>query len=276
MKNYSPDDIKMVEFYGRLIPTVKYPDSNDLAVVIDDIIVQLGLQDWKDELMQRALYDTKFLAQLINIEDGPGQQLVVIPLHKLNAYLYSIRIRKDDDLWFKQEVIDAMTGEVKEETVNLRENLIRYQDECSMALHSYWTNGIAINPNANSPFAALGSLWRTARMNLTTVIARFSEFAETTGEDFPEKTVHRGINILLKEFLPAQLVDEPELSNNGYDLYRLALAEDYIARYLNNCIVTKDSPTHCFTQLDADMVVAFHSIASGLLEAVNNWNIPTR
>lgn len=274
MKHYYPEDIKMVNFYGRLIPTVDYPDSNDKAVVVDDIIVQLGLGSWKEELMQRAVYDTKFLAQIIMIDDGPGQQLVVIPLHKLNAFLYSIRISKDDELWFTQEVIDASTGEIKEETVSLRENLIRYQDECSMALHSYWTNGIAINPNVDSPFAALGSLWRTARMNRNTVVERFAEYAESTGEDFPVKVVQAGISVLLKEFLPAELVDEPESYRNGYDLYRLAVAEDFISRYLNNCIVEHDSPTHCFTQLDADMIVAFHKIASGLLEAVDNWNNP--
>lgn len=275
MKDYQPEDIKTVNFYGRLIHVTKYPEMDEQGVIINNVIDQLGLGELKEDLLLKALHDLKFLATIIHVEDqGQNHELVVIPFSKFNAWLFSIRIRKDDEYWFVQETLSA-DGEILEERVNLRDNLTRYQGECCAALYSYWQNGIAINPNPSSPFAGLTSLWRAARSNLERVLRQFSEYSEQVGEDYSVEVLRHGINTLLVEFFPQTLVLKPEDSQNGYDLYRLALAEDYIARYLNLAISNQDSPSHTITTLDADMIVAFHTIARGLLEAVNDWNLST-
>lgn len=55
---------------------------------------------------------------------GRPQEMVCIPLTNLNGWLFSINPDK-----------------VREE---IREAVIRYQDECFVVLHNYWNNGAAI------------------------------------------------------------------------------------------------------------------------------------
>lgn len=274
MKHYYPEDIQMVNFYGRLIPIVQYPEMDERGVIIDNIITQLGLSPFREELLERAIYDLKFLATIIVVNDGAiEQELVVLPLSKLNAWLFSIRLDRRDELWFNQEVITA-DGEILEERVNLLENLAKYQGECTAALHSYWMQGIAINPNAQSQFAPLGSMWRVARQNLDRALTQFVDYGERVGEPYSKKKLKVGLNQLLMEFFPTALVLKPEESMNGYDLYRLALAEDFIARYLGEAIISEMSPAHCITMLDSELITAFHKIAEGLLEGVQLWSVP--
>lgn len=272
MKHYYPEDIQWVNFIGRLIPTVKYPEMEEQGVIINDLISQLGLDPFRDELLERAQFELKFLAQIIVVNDGATEsEYVVLPLSKLNAWLFSIRIDKRDELWFNQEVIDA-NGEICEERVNLRENLEKYQGECVAALHSYWMQGIAINPNADSQFAKLGSMWRVARQNLDRVLDQFVDYAERVGEPYSKKKLQQGLYLLLMEFFPTNLVMKPEESKNGFDLYRLAVAEDFIARYMNEVIVSQSSPSQSITMLDAELIAAFHQIAEGLMAGVQLWS----
>lgn len=274
MINYQPEELKAAKFHGRLIYVAQYPEWDEEGVVLNHIIDQLGFGFQKEDLLLQTIYDLKYLAQVIHVEDqGVTHELVLIPISKLNAWLFALKIpNKDEDGWFTQEVITD-DGEILEERVNVRENLRRYQAECCAVLYSYWQNGMAINPNAGAPFAGLTSLWRASRGNLEKVFKAFSEYAEQQGEDFDIHTLRRGINILLCEFLPQSLILRPEESQNGFDLYRLAVAEDFIARYLNQAMLDELSPTQCMTTLDTDMIVAFHTIASGLLQAVNDWQL---
>lgn len=274
MIRYQPEELRVARFHGRLIYTLKYPDWDEEGVVLNHIIEQLGLAEQKEDLLYHSIYDLKFLTQVVHVEDqGNLHELVIIPLNKLNAWLFSLRLPKGmGEMWFTQEVLTE-DGEIQEEHVNVKENLLRYQAECCAVLYSYWQNGIAINPNAGQPYAGLTSLWRSARTNLDKVIKLFSEYSEQQGESYNVPTMRRAMNILLSEFLPQSLVLRPEESQNGFDLYRLAVAEDYIARYLNQAIIDELSPTQVITTLDSDMIVAFHQIAQGLLQAVNDWQI---
>lgn len=273
MISYKPEDLKAVKFHGRLIYVVQYPDWEEDGVVLNHIIDQLGFIDHKDDLLMSTIYDLKYLAQVIHIEDqNELHELVVIPITKLNAWLFAIKIPKGEDGEFTQEVITG-DGEIIAIRVNVRENLRQYQAECCAVLYSYWNSGMAINPNAGQPFAGMTSLWLSARKNMESAIFQFSDYAERMGEDLPVPVLRRAINIMLSEFLPQSLVLEPEKSKNGFDLYRLALSEDYIARYLGVAIIQEESPTQVMTRIDSDLIVAFHSIAHGFLQAVNEWQL---
>ena len=63
---------------------------------------------------------------------GGIQEMLCIPLRKLNGWLFSINPSK-----------------VRED---LRERVVQYQEECFEVLHSYWTKGIAINPRATNDY----------------------------------------------------------------------------------------------------------------------------
>lgn len=273
MLTYQPEELKPIRFHGRLIYVTHYPEWKEQGVVLNHVIDQLGFGAHKEDLLQQTIYDLKYLAQVVHVEDASMlHELVVIPISKFNAWLFSLRADIGDDVWFNQEVITD-DGEIQEEAVNVRENLRRYQAECCAVLYSYWTNGIALNPNAGQPFAGLTSLWRASRENLDKMIRKFADYAEQQGESLDVPTLKRAIHILLTEFLPEEIVRRPEESQNGYDLYRLALAEDFIARYFNQAIIDGAYPTQCITTLDSDMIVAFHTIASGLLQSVNDWQM---
>lgn len=271
---YQPEDLRSVSFHGRLIYVLQYPEWNEEGVVINHIIDQLGLGHQKEDLLYQTIYDTKYLAQVVHVEDqGTTHELVVVPITKFNAWLFSLRIQKDvQQMWFTQEVITE-DGEIQEDRVNVLENLKRYQAECCAVLYSYWHNGMAINPNVGQPFAGLTSLWRAARVNREKILVKFSEYAEQQGEDLSVKILRFGVNNLLSEFFPQSLVVRPEESQDGYALYRLALAEDYIARYLHQAIEDQLPPSQVITTLDTDMIAAFHKIAAGLLESVNEWSM---
>lgn len=273
MIRYKPEDLQTVKFHGRLIYVLKYPEWEEEGVVLNHIVDQLGFIDHKEDLLLTTIYDLKYLAQVVHVEDqGELHELVVIPLTKLNAWLFSIKIPKGEDARFTQEVITA-DGEIIEERVSVRENLRTYQAECCAVLYSYWNSGMAINPNVGQPFASMTSLWRTSRSNMEKSIFAFVDYAETIGEDLSVSILRHGIVAILSEFLPQSLVLKPEESKNGFDLYRLALAEDFIARYFAQAISEGASPTQILTTLDADLIVAFHSIAHGFLQAVNDWQL---
>lgn len=61
--------------------------------------------------------------------EGGEQELVCMPLIKLNGWLFSINPSK-----------------VRED---LREKVIQYQEECFVVLYNYWNEGAAINPRMN-------------------------------------------------------------------------------------------------------------------------------
>lgn len=273
MIEYQPEDLRTVKFHGRLIYVLQYPEWEEEGVVLNHIVDQLGFIDHKDDLLMTTLYDLKYLAQVVHVQDqGELHELVVIPITKLNAWLFNIRIPKGEDAMFSQEVLTA-DGEIIVETVSVRENLAKYQAECCAVLYSYWNSGIAINPNVGQPFASLASLWVTARANRENSMFQFCDYAEKVGEDLSVSTLRHGIIAILSEFLPQSLVLKPEESKNGFDLYRLALAEDFIARYFATAIIEEASPTQILTTLDTDLIVAFHSIAHGFLQAVNDWQL---
>ncbi|HAS8353861.1 TPA: hypothetical protein I7721_22630, partial [Vibrio vulnificus] len=57
---------------------------------------------------------------------GGLQEMLCIPLRKLNGWLFSINPNK-----------------VK---ASIRDKLIAYQEECFAALHDYWSKGVSVNP----------------------------------------------------------------------------------------------------------------------------------
>ncbi|EKP2170611.1 phage antirepressor N-terminal domain-containing protein [Salmonella enterica] len=62
--------------------------------------------------------------------DGKLRKLLCIPLKKLNGWLFSINPEKV--------------------RADIRDKLIKYQEECFTVLHDYWTKGKAENPRGNA------------------------------------------------------------------------------------------------------------------------------
>lgn len=119
----------------QLIPVPFYEDTvvlvgrdNEPYVAMKPIVANMGLV-WAAQYVKII---EKFGATVSEIEtvaeDGRLRGMTCLPLKKLPAWLYSISPNK-----------------VKPD---LREKIVRYQNECDDALWDYWTKGSATRPGA--------------------------------------------------------------------------------------------------------------------------------
>ena len=118
-----------------------------LGVVARRLVEQLGI-DWKNQYEKlKEDEDNRYncFEAKAQVEDGRMISSIIIPLTSVNAFLFSINRNKISP----DDMIDTKlaNGEVVRESK--RAKLIRYQDECAMALHDYWIHGAAMNFRAN-------------------------------------------------------------------------------------------------------------------------------
>ncbi|MDX9664257.1 phage antirepressor N-terminal domain-containing protein [Pseudomonas sp. P5_152] len=123
---------------GQLMPVQFYEDTLVLVdqdkkpfVVMKPLVSNMGLV-WSAQFVKTA---EKFGAVVSEIEttgaDGKQYRMTCLPLRKLPAWLFSINPNK-----------------VKPE---LRDKIIRYQEECDDVLWNYWTTGTAAQAGSGSP-----------------------------------------------------------------------------------------------------------------------------
>lgn len=110
-------DLQFVIFYGSDIPTANV--DGKVYIVMKPVVEALGLS-WRRQ--QRKLQDQRWgLMALPFATNGGVQTMLCIPITRLNGWLFSINPAK-----------------VKAE---LRDNILRYQEECVFALYDYWMGG---------------------------------------------------------------------------------------------------------------------------------------
>ncbi|EKT4493996.1 phage antirepressor N-terminal domain-containing protein [Pseudomonas putida] len=123
--------------HPQLIPVPFYEDTvvlvgqgNEPYVAMKPIVTNMGL-NW-DTQRHKVVERFGSVAVEMTATGGDGKQygMTCLPLRKLPAWLYSISPNK-----------------VKPE---LRDKIIRYQEECDDALWDYWTKGSASRSGSNS------------------------------------------------------------------------------------------------------------------------------
>lgn len=169
---------------AQLMPVPFYEDTvvlvgqdNEPYVAMKPIVTNMGLA-WES---QRPKINEKFgsVAMIIMSTGGDGKQydMLCLPLKKLPAWLYSINPSK-----------------VKPE---LRDKIIRYQEECDDALWDYWTKGSASRPGAPNTtqrialsrhrLALLKELYRTRDNTLREAIhQQLADVSSSLGLPTPE------------------------------------------------------------------------------------------
>ena len=117
--------VEVVRFYEDEVLLVVR--EKEPFVPLKTIVENLGLR-WQPQ--HRKLFENpnRWQVQVIKVkaQDGKLREMTCIPLYKLPAWLATISPRK-----------------VKPE---LREKLLRYQEECDKVLWDYWMRGCAVNP----------------------------------------------------------------------------------------------------------------------------------
>ncbi|HFD3847287.1 TPA: phage antirepressor N-terminal domain-containing protein [Serratia marcescens] len=111
-----------VQFHGQ--PIITAMAAGMAYVAMKPIVENLGMS-WGTQQQKLARNVGKFGCIHMNIPSAGGiQKMLVLPLKKLNGWLFSInpaKVRAD-----------------------IRDKLIAYQEECFTVLHDYWTKGSAV------------------------------------------------------------------------------------------------------------------------------------
>lgn len=111
-----------VQFHGQ--PIITAMAAGVAYVAMKPIVENLGMS-WSTQTRKLLSQNDKYGYAHMNIPSKGGiQQMLCIPLRKLNGWLFSInpaKVRAD-----------------------IRDKLIAYQEECFTVLHDYWTKGAAI------------------------------------------------------------------------------------------------------------------------------------
>ncbi|EAW4485486.1 phage antirepressor Ant [Salmonella enterica] len=96
-------------------------------VAMRQIVENIGI-DWTGQSVKLRKMKDKFNCRDISMvaADGKLRKLLCIPLKKLNGWLFIINPEKV--------------------RADIRDKLIKYQEECFTVLHDYWTKGKAENP----------------------------------------------------------------------------------------------------------------------------------
>lgn len=109
-------------FHGQQIITAMA--AGMAYVAMKPVVEGIGL-DWKSQYRKLLNQADKFGCGHMTIPTKGGlQQMLCLPLKKLNGWLFSINPAKVRD--------------------DIRDRLVRYQEECFTALHDYWTKGSAV------------------------------------------------------------------------------------------------------------------------------------
>ncbi|ELZ7888887.1 phage antirepressor Ant [Salmonella enterica] len=113
-----------VPFNGQQIITAMA--AGVAYVAMKPIVENLGMS-WGTQQQKLARNVGKFGHIHMNMPSAGGiQKMLVLPLKKLNGWLFSINPEKV--------------------RADIRDKLIKYQEECFTVLHDYWTKGKAENP----------------------------------------------------------------------------------------------------------------------------------
>ncbi|CAD6036954.1 hypothetical protein EGD47_21020 [Salmonella enterica] len=113
-----------VVFKGDILTTIQ--DGGIEYVAMRPVVESIGL-DWASQTVKLNKEREKYgCCDIATPSRGGIQNMLCIPLRKLNGWLFSINPNK-----------------VK---ATIRDKLISYQEECFAVLHDYWTKGIAVNP----------------------------------------------------------------------------------------------------------------------------------
>lgn len=118
--------LQTVNFNGQELAVI--PQKDKLLVAVKPICENIGIQ-WhaQRKRIHRDIVLSEGASMMDSPSNGGDQQTLCLPLELLNGWLFGID-----------------TNRIKKPKVKAR--VIEYQRECYLALFSYWTQGIAVNP----------------------------------------------------------------------------------------------------------------------------------
>jgi P22_AR N-terminal domain. len=190
--------MKQIEFYGDKLDVVDMEDGKP-GIVARRLVENLGLS-WSSQ--SEKLADPHFKCSVIGTvgEDGRNREMLVLPVQRLNAYLYGINANK-------------VRGD-------LQEKIRLYQDECADVLYNYWAKGYAVNPRVSIEDNMMSFYHTSGELASDFLQNMLDHTAETKAQN---EIISRVIGHILTEALRA----------DALDLHKNILVREGKERYLN-------------------------------------------
>ena len=156
-----------VPFHGATLFLIE--QNNEPYTPMKPIVEGMGLT-WHGQFEKLNRNQERWGIRVTRIPSESGEQeTLCIPLRKLPGWLMTIH-----------------PSRVKPE---LREKILRYQNECDDVLWEYWTKGRAANPRVEtlSPARGIGAVEKTVDKTADLGSARRTlDYLERWGQDLPE------------------------------------------------------------------------------------------
>lgn len=176
--------MKQVNFYGDKLDVVMMEDGKP-GVAARRLVENLGLS-WGNQT--EKLKDPHFMCSVIRTHDTANreQEMLILPVKRLNAYLYSINPNK-----------------VRED---LQKRIRLYQDECADVLYNYWAKGYAVNPRVSPEDTLIGFYESTGEVGVHFLENMLGQMAETPVHN---EIIGRIIAHIIQEAMRAEDIDLP-------------------------------------------------------------------
>lgn len=173
--------MRQIDFYGDKLDVVDMEDGKP-GIAARRLVENLGLS-WGNQ--SEKLKDPHYRCSVIRTpSQGGAQETIVIPLNRINAYLYSINHNK-----------------VRED---LQEKIRLYQDECADVLYNYWAKGYAVNPRTSTDDNMRSFFQKSGGLAVDFLQNMLDQTAETPVHN---ELMGRVIGHILKESLRAEDID---------------------------------------------------------------------
>ncbi len=229
-----------VPFHGANLCIVNR-DGNPY-VPMKPIIEDMGL-DWASQFTKLKKRFSKGIVEITIPSKGGEQSMICLAMHKLTGWLYSI-----------------MPNKVKPE---IRDKVIKYQEECDDVLYEYWTTGEVKkkhkstvqerNPlkNAVNLLVSKKGIMYPEAYSLVHQKFNVSSIEELTADQIPDAVEYIHKFVLEGEYIPKETPREvtQERTNRDMDAHHInVLAKHYEAIYtawkveLYPALVGVDSP----------------------------------
>uniref|UniRef100_UPI00352F6879 phage antirepressor N-terminal domain-containing protein n=5 Tax=Proteus mirabilis TaxID=584 RepID=UPI00352F6879 len=212
-----------VPFHGANLCIVNR-DGNPY-VPMKPIIEDMGL-DWASQFTKLKKRFSKGIVEITIPSKGGEQSMICLAMHKLTGWLYSI-----------------MPNKVKPE---IRDKVIKYQEECDDVLYEYWTTGEVKkkhkstvqerNPlkNAVNLLVSKKGIMYPEAYSLVHQKFNVSSIEELTADQIPDAVEYIHKFVLEGEYIPKETPREvtQERANRNMDAHHVnALAKHYEAIY---------------------------------------------
>ena len=267
-KRYANREIDVVNFYGDELAVVSIPELDTIGVLLVDICKSLEI-DYSTQF-EKVMRNARFQGHSVKIG---GRDVLAIPISKLNAFLFSINPMK-------------VSGFISRDGVDTskRELLIKYQDECAIALHDYWMQGMAINtrrtPYLDEPDAPIeyGPV-AASRPRLRRVMASFCDYAETECQ-YPINMddLYEGLTNVFADYVPVPLIKDPSLGTkerskySGRDLWLLAIMENAASDALKYIQFKQLDVTQALNLVDEYILRTVESMGHHFIQIRSTYN----